>query len=131
MLEILPIAIIGTLALRYLIIKPLENPRRLYDRIRPPRNAAEARERREYRITVDCIDAGLGIHAAMDEIKAQDSLYRVRRTVSLEVAEFPWRYEPALWDALAVEERSSRSWAGRIYTRRFVVLCCGPIPWSS
>ena len=106
MLEILPVAIIGTLFLRYAIIKPLENPRRLYDRIRPPRNAAEARERREYRITVDCIDAGLGIHAAMDEIKAQDSLYRVRRAVSLEVAERPWRYEPALWDALAIEEKA-------------------------
>jgi hypothetical protein len=106
MLEILPVAIIGTIVFRYLIIKPLENPRRLYDRIRPPRNAAEARERREYRITMDCIDAGLGIHAAMDEIKAQDSLYRVRRAVSLEVAEFPWRYEPALWDALAIEEKT-------------------------
>jgi len=64
------------------------------------------RERREYRITVDCIDAGLGIHAAMDDIRAQDSLYRVRRAVSLEVAEFPWRYEPALWDALAIEEKA-------------------------
>jgi hypothetical protein len=96
MIEILPAAIIGTLAFRYLIIKPLENPRRLYDRIRPPRSAAEARERREYWITMDCIDAGLGIHAAMDEIKVQDSLYRVRRAVSLQVAEFPWRYEPAL-----------------------------------
>jgi hypothetical protein len=106
MLEILPVAIIGTLFLRYAIIKPLENPRRLYDRIRPPRNAAEARERREYRITVDCIDAGLGIHAAMDEIKAQDSLYRVRRAVSLEVAERPWRYEQAIWDALAIEEKA-------------------------